>query len=69
VKTEWFANDIQKKAAQVVAEGTAFRFDGSDLMPAAVGAGTFWKGITDYVSGTTDLDTTLKEIDAGWPTS
>jgi len=69
VKIEWFANDIQKKAAAVVAQGTSFRFDGSDLMPAAVGAGTFWKGITDYVSGTTDLDTTLKEIDAGWPTS
>jgi len=69
VKVEWFANDIQKKAAAVVAQGTSFRFDGSDLMPAAVGAGTFWKGITDYVSGTTDLDTTLKEIDAGWPTS
>ncbi len=68
VKPEWFANDIQRKAVEVVAKGTSFRFDGSDLMPAAVGTGTFWKGITDYVSGTTDLDTTLKEIDSGWPT-
>jgi alpha-glucoside transport system substrate-binding protein len=69
VKQEWFATDVQKKAAAVVSQATAFRFDGSDLMPAAVGAGTFWKGITNYISGTTDLDTTLKEIDAGWPTS
>jgi alpha-glucoside transport system substrate-binding protein len=68
-KPEWFANDIQRKAVEVVAQATSFRFDGSDLMPAAVGAGSFWKGITDYVSGTIDLDTTLQEIDAGWPTS
>ena len=30
---------------------TAFRFDGSDLMPAAVGAGTFWKGMVDWING------------------
>lgn len=68
VDPAWFANDIQRKAAEVVAQGTSFRFDGSDIMPASVGAGTFWKGITDWVSGTTDLDTTLAEIDSGWPT-
>ena len=26
---------------------TSFRFDGSDLMPGEVGAGSFWKGMTD----------------------
>ncbi|GIL09042.1 MAG: alpha-glucoside ABC transporter substrate-binding protein [Chloroflexota bacterium] len=67
VDPAWFANDIQRRAAEVVAQATSFRFDGSDIMPAAVGAGTFWKGITNWVSGTTDLDTTLEEIDAGWP--
>jgi alpha-glucoside transport system substrate-binding protein len=67
VKPEWYANDIQRKAAAMVAAATAFRFDGSDLMPAAVGAGSFWKGMTSYYAGTTDLDTTLAEIDAAWP--
>ena len=43
-----------------------FHFDGSDLMPGAVGAGSFWTGIVDYVSGT-DLDTVLSNIDASWP--
>ena len=46
---------------------TAFRFDGSDLMPGAVGAGSFWKSMTDFVSGSIDLDTALKQIDASWP--
>ncbi len=36
-------------------------------MPGAVGAGSFWTGMTDYVSGAADLDTVLKEIDASWP--
>jgi alpha-glucoside transport system substrate-binding protein len=67
-KPEWYANDIQRKAAAMTAQATTFRFDGSDLMPAAVGAGSFWKGMTSYYAGTTDLDTTLKEIDAAWPT-
>ena len=28
-----------------------FRFDGSDLMPAAVGAGSFWKEMTAWITG------------------
>ena len=43
------------------------RFDGSDAMPGAVGAGTFWKEMTNFVSGQEDLDTALKNIDASWP--
>jgi alpha-glucoside transport system substrate-binding protein len=51
----------------LVLEATSFRFDGSDLMPGEVGAGSFWTGMTDYVSGLSDLDTALEEIDASWP--
>ena len=36
-------------------------------MPGEVGAGSFWKGMTDWVSGSADLDTVLAEIDASWP--
>jgi alpha-glucoside transport system substrate-binding protein len=43
------------------------RFDGSDLMPGAVGSGSFWKEMTNWVSGTKDLATALKDIDASWP--
>ena len=43
-----------------------FRFDGSDLMPGAVGAGSFWTGIVEWVSGT-ELDTVLSNIDGSWP--
>lgn len=64
---DWYGDDIEKGIAGLVQEADSVRFDGSDLMPGAVGAGTFWKGMTDYFSGTVDLDTALAEIDAGWP--
>jgi len=47
--------------------GTAFRFDGSDQMPGAVGAGSFWTGMVDYTTGRKNLDDTLKTIDSSWP--
>jgi alpha-glucoside transport system substrate-binding protein len=45
---------------------STFRFDGSDLMPAAVGAGSFWKGMTEWINGksTTEI---LKNIEDSWP--
>jgi alpha-glucoside transport system substrate-binding protein len=45
---------------------TTFRFDGSDLMPGTVGAGTFWKGIVAWINGTPTADV-LTSIEAGWP--
>ncbi len=45
---------------------TVFRFDASDLMPAVVGASSFWTGMNDYVSGTS-LDTVLTDIENSWP--
>jgi len=63
----WYSNDIDRGVAEIILNASSVRFDGSDLMPGEVGAGSFWKGMTDYVSGTTDLDTTMAEIDAAWP--
>jgi len=66
-KLEWYTNDTERQAADILLKAESVRFDGSDLMPGVVGAGTFWKGITDYVAGTLDLDKAMEEIQAGWP--
>ncbi len=58
-----YPDDITRKAAQFLAEASVFRFDGSDLMPAAVGSGSFWTGILDYVSGES-LENVLMQIEA-----
>ena len=65
---DWYGSDTERKLAAMVAEGTNLRFDASDLMPGAVGSGTFWKKMTDYVSGNIEEDQALQEIDASWPT-
>jgi len=45
-------SDIDKLAVKTLQDPeTVFRFDASDLMPAKVGAGTFWKGMTDWING------------------
>lgn len=46
---------------------TTFRFDASDVMPAAVGTGTFWKGMIDWIGGKSTQET-LDFIEGSWPT-
>jgi alpha-glucoside transport system substrate-binding protein len=64
---EMYGSDLDWGVSQLVADATSFRFDGSDLMPGEVGAGSFWEHITSYVAGSEDLDTAVKAIDASWP--
>ena len=64
---DMYGSEVARDISVAVAEATSFRFDGSDLMPGEVGAGSFWTGMTDYVSGAADLETVLSEIDASWP--
>ena len=47
---------------------TTFRFDGSDLMPGAVGAASFWQGIVEWVGGA-DTQAVVDEIEASGPAS
>jgi alpha-glucoside transport system substrate-binding protein len=49
------------------ADDTVFRFDGSDLMPAAVGTSSFWTGMVDWVVGTSTTKEALAFIDSTYP--
>jgi alpha-glucoside transport system substrate-binding protein len=62
-----YPNEITRSVADVAYKSTAFLFDGSDQMPGEVGAGSFWKEMTAWISDQEDLDTALKNIDASWP--
>jgi alpha-glucoside transport system substrate-binding protein len=60
---------IDKLSAQTFQDPNAvFRFDGSDQMPGAVGAGSFWKEMTAWITGESTADA-LKKIEASWPAS
>ena len=65
-KLEWYTTELDRRMAELIQNATTIRFDASDLMPGSVGAGTFWKGMTDYVSGTADLDQAMEQIQSGW---
>lgn len=61
------ATPIAKLSADLLADpDVTFRFDGSDLMPATVGAGTFWTEMTAWVKGTATA-TALHRIQGTWP--
>ncbi len=65
---DWYPTDVDRGYAEILQEASVFRFDGSDLMPGAVGAGAFWTGMVDYVSADGEnLDGVMQEIDAAWP--
>ena len=63
---DWYPTDADRRMAEILRDADVVRFDASDMMPAAVGTGSFWTGMVDYVSGE-PLDDVLQAIDADWP--
>ncbi|MBT0956687.1 carbohydrate ABC transporter substrate-binding protein [Alphaproteobacteria bacterium KMM 3653] len=51
VNTDLFGDPTLKKMNDILLGADTFRFDGSDLMPGAIGAGVFWTGMVDYAGG------------------
>jgi alpha-glucoside transport system substrate-binding protein len=66
VPLDWYPGDVDRTQAEILQNATTLRFDASDLMPAEVGAGTFWTGMVDWISGD-DLDEVLQKIEDSWP--
>lgn len=67
--TTLYTSKFQQTAAGIVKDADVFGFDASDQMPGAVGAGTEWTNLTDWISGKQDLDAALTNIDASWPSN
>lgn len=61
------SSELLKNAVEQLQDpDTVFRFDASDLMPAAVGSGSFWQGMVDWIGGKSTADT-LDFIESSWP--
>ena len=60
-----YASDAQRKQGEILTTATTFRFDASDLMPGAIGAGAFWSEMTAFANGQ-DAKTTADNIQAAW---
>ncbi|MDR2565877.1 MAG: ABC transporter substrate-binding protein [Bifidobacteriaceae bacterium] len=59
---------VDQLAFGLLADPSAeFRFDGSDLMPAAVGSDAFWKEMTAYFAEGKSEQAVADAIEAAWP--
>ena len=58
---------VDKLSGEILQNPDAvFRFDGSDMMPGEVGSGSFWKEMTNWITGESTQDA-LDNIEASWP--
>ena len=65
VNTDVYADPTLKAMGDILLGATTFRFDGSDLMPGAIGAGAFWTGMVDYAGGK-DAAAVAADIQKNW---
>ena len=65
VDTSKFGDPTLAKMNEILLGATTFRFDASDLMPGAVGQGSFWTGMVDYAGGK-PAEQVAAEIQASW---
>lgn len=56
VNVDLYGDATLKKMGGILLGADTFRFDGSDLMPGGVGAGSFWTGMVDYAGGKSAQD-------------
>ncbi len=61
-----YPDETTRAMAKIAADADVFRFDGSDLMPKAVGSGTFWTEMVKWQNGESS-QATADAIEASWP--
>ena len=61
--------DIERTFAEILVSADPARFDGSDLMPGAVGAGSLWKQGTNCVTGARTSTRSSNTVEESWPAS
>ena len=59
---------LEKTFQDLLVGSDIFRFDGSDSMPSAVGAGTFWTEMVSWVTGKSTAEA-AQAIEDSWPKS
>ena len=62
-----YPNETMRDIAKIAYSSSDAVFDGSDVMPGEVGAGSFWRGMVSWVTGQKDTDAVLEEIEKSWP--
>lgn len=70
VPLDWYTTYPNDALAAILNGASTFRFDASDIMPAEVGAGTFWSGMVEWVAANGEgTEGIFESIEASWPTN
>jgi alpha-glucoside transport system substrate-binding protein len=66
--TNAYPDEISKTFAGILKDAEPIRFDASDQMPGAVGAGTFWSACVDITTGE-NVKAAFTKVEKSWPSS
>ncbi|MDP1819715.1 MAG: ABC transporter substrate-binding protein [Acidimicrobiales bacterium] len=64
-----YPTEIEQSFAEILADADPVRFDASDLMPSAVGGGSFWTAAVDITTGAKSVKEAFDAVEASWPSS
>lgn len=67
VNLDAYGDETLKRMGGILQDATTFRFDGSDLMSGAIGAGAFWTARVDFVGGAPAQDM-ADRVQQSWST-
>jgi alpha-glucoside transport system substrate-binding protein len=62
-----YPSDLEKSFGEILVEADPVRFDASDLMPGAVGSGSFWTAAVDITTGAKPVKDAFDDVEASWP--
>lgn len=67
VDTAKYPTAVEQTFGEILAAGDPVRFDASDLMPGAVGAGSFWTAAVDITTGAKTVEEAFTDVESSWP--
>jgi alpha-glucoside transport system substrate-binding protein len=67
VDSSRYPTPIEQTFGEILADAEPVRFDASDLMPGAVGTGSFWTAAVSIVTGASTVQQAFDEVEASWP--
>lgn len=62
-----YGSDLERTFGETLAAGDPVRFDASDLMPGAVGSGSFWTAVVDITTGEATVEEAFADVEESWP--
>jgi alpha-glucoside transport system substrate-binding protein len=67
VDADAYPNEAAAVFLEILGDADVVRFDASDLMPGAVGSGSFWSAAVDITTESKTVEEAFADVEASWP--